>query len=361
MRKYAVPFILALGIAALPLNAQFPAVPLSAPGTAGIAQPINQGAVTGVGVDRSSSATTGAATTGAAATGAGTTGVTGTIDRTVLRPDVTQGQQTKPGAATTSRDGATSTTAPSADPVVTTAARTTDAATTAPKLVPGPEATGPGLYATLVTTMGAIRFKLFENETPQTVRNFVDLCLGRKQWRDPDTHQLTRKPLIPGTTFHRVIPGFMIQAGDPTGTGRGDVGFVTPDEFRQDLVFDRPGRVAMAHAGPGTAASQFFITEAEASWLNGKYTVFGQVVEGQEVVNAIARTPRGSEDKPNTPVKIVKVTFQREGPAPPNAPEGAPAAKKAAAPAQKVGAATPAAAPATKQAAPSAPKPVTKK
>jgi peptidyl-prolyl cis-trans isomerase A (cyclophilin A) len=281
------------------------------------------------------------------------------MDRTVIRPDATQGQQTKPGTSPAPPNGAPSTTASSADPVATTAARTTDTATTVPKLVPGPEATGPGLYATLVTTMGVIRFRMFENETPQTVRNFVDLCLGRKQWRDPDTHQLTRRPLIPGTTFHRVIPGFMIQAGDPTGTGRGDVGFVTPDEFRQDLVFDRPGRVAMAHAGPGTAASQFFITEAEASWLNGKYTVFGQVVEGLEVVNAIARTPRGAEDRPNTPVKIVRVTFQREGPAPPNAPESAPATKKAS-PAHKAGVAAPVAVPAAKKAATTATKPVTK-
>ncbi|MBL8231167.1 MAG: peptidylprolyl isomerase [Bryobacterales bacterium] len=180
----------------------------------------------------------------------------------------------------------------------------------------------------MVTSMGIIRFKLFEMETPLTTKNFVDLCLGRKAWRDPTTQRSMRKPLIPGTTFHRVIPAFMIQGGDPSATGRGDVGFVTPDEFRQDLVFDRPGRVAMAHAGIGTAASQFFVTEAEAPWLNGKYTVFGQVVEGMDVVKAIARVPKDGDDKPLKPVTIVKVTFEREGPPPPNAPEGRAPMKK---------------------------------
>ncbi|MCS7026662.1 MAG: peptidylprolyl isomerase [Bryobacteraceae bacterium] len=181
----------------------------------------------------------------------------------------------------------------------------------------------------MVTSLGSMRFQLFETETPLTTKNFIDICLGRKPWRDPATQKLMRKPLIPGTTFHRVIPGFMIQGGDPSATGRGDVGFVTPDEFRAELLFDRPGRLAMAHAGPGTAASQFFITEAEAPWLNGRYTIFGQLVEGMEVVRAIARVPKDGEDKPLKPVTILKVTFERIGPAPPNAPEAWPAVKKA--------------------------------
>lgn len=179
----------------------------------------------------------------------------------------------------------------------------------------------------MVTSMGTITFQLFEKESPITVKNFVQLCQGRKPWRDPATRQMTRRPLIPGTTFHRVIPGFMIQGGDPTGTGAGDVGFVIPDEFHPDLKFDRPGRFGMANAGPGTGSSQFFITEVPTPHLNGKHTIFGQVLEGQEVVNRIARVPRDSNDKPRTPVKILRVTFERVGPLPADPPEGRPVRK----------------------------------
>jgi len=348
MPKYAVLSILALSVAATPLAAQFPPMPLGAPGTAGIAQPITTTTTPGVTDNRSTTGTPGSPTPG------GSVGIPGSTDRTVIRQD--QIYPTKPGATGTSAIGATATGAAAAGTATgatasgaTTAAGTSSTvssrtAESVRHLDPGPEATGPGLYATLVTTMGSIKFKLFETEAPQTVRNFVDLSMGRKQWRHPDTQQSSRRPLIPGTTFHRVIPGFLIQGGDPTGTGRGDVGFVTPDEFRRDLMFDRPGRVAMAHAGPGTAASQFFITDGDASWLNGKYTIFGQVVEGQDVVRAISNAPRGAEDKPTTAVKIVKVAFLREGSAPPNAPEGPPS-KKTASPAKT--AATPAAAAAT--------------
>jgi peptidyl-prolyl cis-trans isomerase A (cyclophilin A) len=204
----------------------------------------------------------------------------------------------------------------------------------------------PGLYGTMMTSQGAVKFKLFEKESPVTVRNFVDLCLGRKSWRDPKTAAMVRRPLIPGTTFHRVIPGFMIQGGDPTGTGAGDVGFTIPDEYHPDLRFDRPGRFGMANAGPATGSSQFFITEVPTPHLDGKHTIFAQVLEGQEIVNNIARVPRGPNDKPRTAVTILKVSFEREGPIPANAPEGAPAPKKAvtttkkAAPATKAGATT---------------------
>lgn len=180
----------------------------------------------------------------------------------------------------------------------------------------------PGLYATLVTTMGSIEFRLLEKEAPLTVRNFVDLCLGRKSWTHPDTLAKSRRPLIPGTTFHRVMPKFMIQAGDPSGTGAGDVGFVIPDEIVPGVKFDRPGRVAMANLGLGTASSQFFITEVPTPWLDGKYTIFGEVTSGQDVVESIAQVPADSATKaPKTAVKIVKVTIKREGPVPPNPPE----------------------------------------
>lgn len=190
----------------------------------------------------------------------------------------------------------------------------------------------PGLYATINTTMGAITVKLFEKEAPVTVKNFVDLALGRKAWVDPKTGQKVRRPLYNGVTFHRVIPGFMIQGGDPTGTGAYDPGFTIKDEIHPSLKFDVPGRLAMANAGPNTGNCQFFITEVPTPHLNGAHTIFGQVVEGQEIVGKIARVPRDANDKPRTPVRITSVTFQREGPAPPNDPLAppAPVAKKAA-------------------------------
>jgi peptidyl-prolyl cis-trans isomerase A (cyclophilin A) len=208
----------------------------------------------------------------------------------------------------------------------------------------------PGLYATITTSMGPITVKLFEKEAPITVKNFIDLAKGRKSWKDTKAG-MVRRPLYPGTIFHRVIPGFMIQGGDPTGTGAGNPGFVIPDEFAPNLKFDTPGRLAMANAGPKTGNCQFFISEAPTPHLNGLHTIFGQVVQNQDLVGKIARVPRGADDKPKTPVKIVSITFERVGPAPPNAPEGAaaPAVKKAAPAVKK-------AAPAVKKAAPAATK-----
>jgi cyclophilin family peptidyl-prolyl cis-trans isomerase len=209
----------------------------------------------------------------------------------------------------------------------------------------------PGLYATINTSMGAITVKLFEKEAPITVKNFIDLAKGRRSWKSAG--KLVRRPLYPGTTFHRVIPRFMIQGGDPTGTGGGDPGYVIPDEIVPSLKFDVPGRLAMANAGPKTGNCQFFLTEVATPHLNGAHTIFGQTVEGLELIGQIARVPAGPGNKPRTPVKIVSITFTRVGPTPPNAPEGpapaakkaAPAAKKAAAPAAKKSAA-----PATKTA-----------
>src|SRR5262249_55627153 len=160
-----------------------------------------------------------------------------------------------------------------------------------------------GLYGNMETTMGTIKFVLYEKIAPLSVRNFVELCQGRKQWFDESVNQMIRKPLIPGTTFHRVIPGFMIQAGDPTGSGAGNVGFTVPDEFNPDYKFDRPGRLGMANIGqPNTNGSQFFITEVPTPHLDGRHTVFGQVTENQDLVNKIARVPVGANDKPMTPI-----------------------------------------------------------
>jgi peptidyl-prolyl cis-trans isomerase A (cyclophilin A) len=172
----------------------------------------------------------------------------------------------------------------------------------------------PGLYATLATSMGPITLRLYEKESPITVQNFVDLATGKKEWADPKTGQRVKRPLYNGLTFHRVIPDFMIQGGDPEGTGRGGTDTI-PDEFHPSLTFDRPGVVAMANAGPRTGSSQFFITEKPTPWLNGRHTIFGQVVEGQPVVAKIARVPAdASDNSPNTPVRIQRVTFRRVGP-----------------------------------------------
>lgn len=215
-----------------------------------------------------------------------------------------------------------------------------------PSAAPKPAASAPepGLYATMTTTMGVIRFELYEKAAPISVKNFVDLSLGRKQWFDAAENRMVSRPLMPGVIFHRVIPGFMIQAGDPTGTGSGNPGFTIPDEFNPEYNYDRPGRLGMANVGrPDTNGSQFFITEAPTPHLNQRHTIFGQVIEGQEVVNAIARVPRNERDKPLEDVKILSVTFQRVGPVPPNAPEAAPVVR--AAPKKRV-------APVTKKAVP---------
>lgn len=174
-----------------------------------------------------------------------------------------------------------------------------------------------GLYAVINTTKGPITIQLFEKEAPLTVQNFVALALGQKQWRDPVTKQVKTTPLYNGTIFHRVISGSLIQGGDPSGTGVGNVGFTIPDEWnRSSMLFNIPGRVAMANFGPGTAASQFFITERASPSLDENYTIFGQVVDGSRVVSAISTVPRDADDRPRDPTKIVNIEIFRVGPEP---------------------------------------------
>ncbi len=194
-----------------------------------------------------------------------------------------------------------------------------------PELVAPPA----GLYAHLNTSLGPIVLRLFEKESPITVKNFIDLQLGRKAWKDPGSGAMVTRPLYNGTTFHRVIPGFMIQGGDPSGTGSGDAGFTIPDEFAPALKFDRAGLLAMANSGRNTGCCQFFITVAPAPQMNGHHTIFGEVIEGLDVVQYIAKTPRDAHDRPLTPVRITGLTFKREGQAPPNDPlrQSAPASK----------------------------------
>lgn len=171
----------------------------------------------------------------------------------------------------------------------------------------------PGLYATLETSMGNIVLRLFEQEAPKTVENFVGLATGKKAWRNPRTgEEVTGKPYYDGLIFHRVIPDFMIQMGEAMRVPGQGPGYTIPDEFDSKLKFDRPGRVGMANIGqPNTGGAQFFITHVPTPWLSGKHTIFGQVVEGQSVVDAIGKVPRDSGDRPRTPVTLNKVTIER--------------------------------------------------
>ncbi len=184
-----------------------------------------------------------------------------------------------------------------------------------------------GPTAVLDTSMGRITCQFYQNEAPKTVANFIGLAEGTKDWIDPETHKKMRgKKFYDGTTFHRVIPGFMIQGGDPLGTGMGDPGFSFEDEFNPDLNFDKPGRLAMANSGPNTDGSQFFITEAPYESLNQHYTLFGQCDEDSvAVVKAIARVERDANDKPAEPVILRKVTIVKEGAPIPQRPSAGPA------------------------------------
>jgi peptidyl-prolyl cis-trans isomerase A (cyclophilin A) len=167
------------------------------------------------------------------------------------------------------------------------------------------------LTATLRTNQGTIVVRLFPDHAPKTVRNFVELAGGGKQWTDPGTGQATTARLYDGTIFHRVIPDFMIQGGDPLGTGRGGPGYKFGDEIHPDLAFDRPYLLAMANAGPGTNGSQFFITTAPTPWLNGKHTIFGEVIDGADVVDQISRLKTGSQDRPVEDVILESVAVER--------------------------------------------------
>ncbi|MFQ5597336.1 MAG: peptidylprolyl isomerase [Nitrospiria bacterium] len=169
----------------------------------------------------------------------------------------------------------------------------------------------PGLYAIFTTTLGKVTITLFEKKAPKTVENFVGLSEGTKTWTDPNTGKEIKKPFYDGLVFHRVIPGFMIQGGDPMGNGMGGPGYQFKDEFSPILKFDRPGRLAMANAGPNTNGSQFFITEGATPHLNNRHTIFGQVYEGQDVVGKISSTPRDRRDRPKTDVVIEKVEIHR--------------------------------------------------
>ncbi|HIE64773.1 MAG TPA: peptidylprolyl isomerase [Nitrospiria bacterium] len=183
--------------------------------------------------------------------------------------------------------------------------------TTVPNMDASGEELPPGLYAVMETNLGDITIELFPKEAPKTVENFIGLAEGTKEWTDPKTRKKVKKPLYDNIIFHRVIPGFMIQGGDPMENGMGGPGYQFGDEFTSKLKFDRPGRLAMANSGPNTNGSQFFITEGATPHLNNKHTIFGQVFKGQDVVRKIARAPKDRRDRPNNDVTLKKVRIVR--------------------------------------------------
>jgi peptidyl-prolyl cis-trans isomerase A (cyclophilin A) len=168
----------------------------------------------------------------------------------------------------------------------------------------------PGLYANFDTTEGKIVVRLFEQEAPKTVKNFVDLAEGKREWTHPGTKKKSSDPLFNGSIFHRVIPQFMIQGGDPMGTGFGGPGYQFEDETKgSPHKFDKPGKLAMANSGPNTNGSQFFITVDNTDWLTGKHTIFGEVVEGQDVVDAITKVKRNAQDRPAQDIQVNSISI----------------------------------------------------
>lgn len=202
-----------------------------------------------------------------------------------------------------------------------------DAPSTTTQARPPVVPTGP--TAVIDTTMGRLACTLYDKQAPVTVANFIGLAEGLKDWTDPKTlKKVHGEPFYNGTTFHRVIPSFMIQGGDKLGDGRGDPGYLFQDEFDPTLTFDEPGRLAMANSGPNTNGSQFFITEVSVPQLNGKHTIFGQCDSHTVLlVASMARVQRDESDKPITPIVINKITIVRNGqPMPPEPQISAPAA-----------------------------------
>ena len=173
---------------------------------------------------------------------------------------------------------------------------------------------GADLYATFKTSQGDVVLKLFSKDAPKTVANFVGLAAGEKEYTDPRSHQKSKKPYYDGTIFHRVIEAFMVQGGDPLGQGTGDPGFTFEDEFQSGRTFDKVGLLAMANRGPATNGSQFFITTSMPTYLNGKHTIFGEVVQGYDVVQKIEKVPKGAGDRPVTDVVIKKVELSDKAP-----------------------------------------------
>ncbi|MES3036640.1 MAG: peptidylprolyl isomerase [Bdellovibrionota bacterium] len=168
------------------------------------------------------------------------------------------------------------------------------------------------MFANFETSEGNFKVKLYNDKAPKTVENFVGLAEGTKEWTDPKTGKKVKRPFYDGIVFHRIIPNFMIQGGDPLGTGTGDPGYKFADEFGEGLKHDDVGYLSMANAGPNTNGSQFFVTVAKTPWLDGKHAIFGKVVENFSVVEAISKLPRDPSDRPLKAVTIKSVKIVRE-------------------------------------------------
>src|SRR5712672_4150298 len=168
-----------------------------------------------------------------------------------------------------------------------------------------------GTYAIFETSQGNIVIKLFDKEAPKTVENFVGLAEGAKEFTNEKTGKKEKRPFYDGLVFHRVIPDFMIQGGCPQGSGMGGPGYKFADEFHSSLKHSTKGKLSMANSGPGTNGSQFFITVAATPWLDNRHTIFGEIVEGQDVADKISNVPRDSNDRPKTPVSITKLRIER--------------------------------------------------
>lgn len=167
------------------------------------------------------------------------------------------------------------------------------------------------MRAILETNKGTIKVRLFDDKAPKTVANFVGLAEGTIEWTHPQTKEKAKKPYYDGTIFHRIIPQFMIQGGDITGTGTGGPGYRFADEFHPELKHNKPGLLSMANAGPNTNGSQFFITTVPTPWLDNRHAIFGEVEAGMDVVQAIEKVARDSRDKPREDVVLQKVTIER--------------------------------------------------
>ncbi len=165
--------------------------------------------------------------------------------------------------------------------------------------------------ATFTTSQGTFKVRLFDDAAPHTVANFVGLATGTQEWTDPKTGKPASRPFYDGLIFHRVIDGFMLQGGCPEGTGRGGPGYKFADEFGPGLQHDRPGLLSMANAGPNTNGSQFFVTLVPTPWLDNKHAIFGEVVEGMDVVQAIGKVRTGAQDRPLQDVTIERVTIEK--------------------------------------------------
>ena len=162
--------------------------------------------------------------------------------------------------------------------------------------------------ATFVTSKGSFTVRLMPEHAPKTVQNFKELATGAREWTDPRDGAKKSDPLYPGTIFHRVIDGFMIQGGDPMGSGTGGPGYVFEDECPPGgPSFDKPGLLAMANAGPGTNGSQFFVTVAPTTWLTGRHTIFGEITDGYDVVEAISKVSVGAQDRPKDDIVVERI------------------------------------------------------